>query len=217
MKDNNHLSNLIKNPKDFFKNISPDEVNEYHNLLKLFNNIDELISQSNPVFIAIEGNSGGGKSTLAKLINSIYDCNLFHMDDYFLRPEQKTENRLIEVGGNIDYERFNMEVINGLKSNSEFTYQVYNCKTLKLDEVHTVEPKILNIIEGVYSMHPTFVDIYDLKIFLDIDGKTQIERILNRSGEFMLNRFINQWIPMENGYFNKMNIRDKCDIILRLP
>lgn len=197
--------------------MSPDEVNEYSNLLELFNNIGELISQSKPVCIAIEGNSGSGKSTLAKLINSMYDCNLFHMDDYFLRPEQKTESRLIEVGGNIDYERFDMEVINGLKSNSKFSYQVYNCKTLKLDEIHNAEPKVLNIIEGVYSMHPRFIDIYDLKIFLEIDEKTQVERILKRSGEFMLNRFIDEWIPMENEYFNKMNIRGKSDVILRLP
>lgn len=217
MNDNNYLNNLLKNPKEFLKSISPNEVNEYEKLLVMFNKINELIEKKKPVNIAIDGNSGAGKSTLAKLINSIYDCNLFHMDDYFLRPEQKTENRLIEVGGNIDYERFNMEVINGLKSNSEFSHQVYNCKTLQLDEVHTVKPKILNIIEGVYSMHPIFIDIYDLKIFLEIDEKSQVERILKRNGELMLKRFISEWIPMENEYFKKMNIRDKSDIILRLP
>lgn len=217
MKDNNYLNNLLKDPDQFMKNISPNEANEYEKFLKIFNKIDELIVKKESINIAIEGNSGAGKSTLAKFINSIYKGNLFHMDDFFLRPEQKIEERLKEVGGNIDYERFKYEIINGLESNSEFNYQTYNCKTLKLDQVHTVEPNVLNIVEGVYSMHPRFIDIYDYKIFLEIEEKIQIERILNRSGEFMLKRFINEWIPMENEYFKEMNIRDKSDIILKLP
>ena len=32
------------------------------------------------------------------------------MDDFFLRPEQRTEERLKEVGGNVDRERFLEEV-----------------------------------------------------------------------------------------------------------
>lgn len=216
MKDH-YLSSLLKNPKEFMINISPDLTEDYTKLLDVFKKIDESIKNRKSITIAIEGNSGAGKSSLAGYISSIYDSNLIHMDNFFLRPEQKTEDRLNEVGGNIDYERFNREVIKGLKSNLEFEYQTYDCKTLKLDDVHRVKPKMLNIIEGVYSMHPLFIDIYDLKIFLEIDEKTQVERILKRNGELMLSRFINEWIPMENKYFREMNIRDKSDTILRLP
>jgi hypothetical protein len=31
---------------------------------------------------------------------------LFHTDDFFLQPHQRTRERLESVGGNIDYERF---------------------------------------------------------------------------------------------------------------
>lgn len=199
------------------KDLARDEIDNYKKLLEVFNRIDNLIKSNESITIAIEGNSSAGKSTLSKFIYSKYNSNLFHMDDFFLRPEQKTKDRLNEVGGNIDYERFNSEVISGIKSKSEFQYQTYNCQTLKLDEVRIVKPKALSIIEGVYSMHPLFIDIYDYKIFLEIDEKTQIDRILKRNGEFMLNRFIDEWIPMENKYFREMDIKDKCDIIIRLP
>lgn len=186
-------------------------------LLIVFNKIDELIQNPTPVYLAIEGRSGAGKTSLAKLIGSRYDCNIFHMDDFFLRPGQKTLERLAEVGGNIDYERFTQEVIQGLKSNAEFKYQRYSCRTLKLEKAQLVVPKKLNIIEGVYSMHPNFKDIYDLKIFLDVDEKTQLERIANRSGKALLARFIKEWIPKENEYFQELKIKEKSDIILRLP
>ena len=61
--------------------------------------------------IAIDGKCASGKTTLAYYIQSIYECNLFHMDDFFLREEQKSEERVREIGGNIDYERFKVEVI----------------------------------------------------------------------------------------------------------
>lgn len=175
------------------------------------------MDRNQAVNIAIEGNSGAGKSTLAKYIHSKYPSNLIHMDDFFLRPEQKSEERLSEVGGNIDYERFASEVISGLKSKVEFDYQVYNCQILKLDRVLKVQPRLVNIVEGVYSMHPLFVDIFDFKIFLEVDEETQIQRILKRNGESMLNRFVNEWIPMENRYFQEFDIKNKCDLVLRLP
>jgi uridine kinase len=104
----------------------------------LFNKITELLQLRETVNIAIEGNCGSGKSTLADIIASKYDCNVFRMDDFFLRPEQKTAERLIETGGNIDYERFVAEIAGKLKAlheikltNSEIS--LYNTKGIKLN------------------------------------------------------------------------------------
>jgi len=179
----------------------------------IIHRIDSLLAEGNEITVAIDGSSGSGKSTLAGDLSKIYDCNVFHMDDFFLRPEQRTAERMQEIGGNVDYERFRHEVLEKLKKNQEFSYQIYDCSQGRLTDYIKVSPKKLNIIEGVYSMHPTLRDYYDLKIFLCIDAKTQIQRILERSGEHMLKKFINEWIPMENEYFSKMKISEICDLI----
>lgn len=179
----------------------------------IIHRIDSLLAEGNEITVAIDGSSGSGKSTLAGDLSKIYDCNVFHMDDFFLRPEQRTAERMQEIGGNVDYERFRHEVLEKLKKNQEFSYQIYDCSQGRLTDYIKVSPKKLNIIEGVYSMHPTLRDYYDLKIFLCIDAKTQIQRILERSGEHMLQKFINEWIPMENEYFSKMKIPEICDLI----
>lgn len=183
------------------------------NLSLIYAKIDALLNDSDSVIVAIDGNSGAGKSSMAKLISGKYDCNIFHIDDFFLPPNLKTEERLKEIGGNVDYVRFNDEVISGLKTKEKFEYQKYNCQKQQLDDTISVNPKRLNIIEGSYSMHPTLIDNYDLKIFLHIDEHSQIERILKRNGPFMLQRFINEWIPKENKYFEKMDIPNKADLV----
>ena len=83
--------------------------------------IDELLTQKDMVVVAIDGKCTSGKTTLASKLAQIYDCNVFHMDDFFLRPEQRTPERFAEIGGNVDYERFREEVLLPLKSGKAFS------------------------------------------------------------------------------------------------
>ena len=79
--------------------------------LPLFKSIDELLLTNNRIIICLEGGSASGKSSLALEIKDEYECTLIHMDDFFLRPSQRTKERLNEIGGNIDIERFCDEII----------------------------------------------------------------------------------------------------------
>ena len=175
--------------------------------------IDERLKEGKEITVAIDGNSGSGKSTFAARLGSLYDCNVFHMDDFFLRSEQRTEERMRETGGNVDYTRFKYEILDKLKKNCRFKYQIYDCSLGILTDYINVRPKKLSIVEGVYSMHPSLQNAYDLKIFLGVDLETQKRRILERSGEHMLRRFLDEWIPLENKYFSDMNIVQKCDLV----
>ena len=166
--------------------------------------IDCLLAQKDMVIVAIDGKCTSGKTTSASKLAEIYDCNVFHMDDFFLRPEQRTPERFAEAGGNVDYERFLEEVLLPLKSRKAFSYRPFDCSTFTLAAPVTVTPKKLNIIEGTYSHHPYFGNPYDLKILLTVDEETQRRRILERPA-FLHKRFFEEWIPMENRYFASLD------------
>lgn len=186
----------------------------------IFCRIDELLKRAESsqyakdhITVAVDGGSCSGKSTLAALLHKIYDCNLFHMDDFFLTPELRTEERLRETGGNVDYVRFKDEVINGIQSRRSFEYRIYDCSAKTMQQAVSVTPKKLNIVEGAYSMHPTLSDYYDLKIFLNIEADEQSRRILKRNGPVMHKRFMEEWVPKENAYFKKFDVASKCDLV----
>ena len=184
----------------------------YGEFFAVFSRIDDLMKTRERVNVAIDGNSCAGKSTLAALIGGVYNSNVFHMDDFFLTPDLKTEERLDEIGGNVDYVRFAEEVIAGLNSENPFAYRAYDCQRQELGLPVPVTPRRLNIIEGAYSLHPTLADTFDLKIFLRIDAQEQSRRILARNGAVMHRRFMEEWIPMENRYFAEMGIMEQCDL-----
>lgn len=176
----------------------------YADYLYIFAEIDLMLSakinKEEPVLIAIDGACTSGKTTLGYLLRNVYDANLFHMDDFFLRPEQRTPQRLAEVGGNVDYERFITEVLEPLKARRDFSYQRYDCGRQCLVPGIHVSVKPLNIVEGVYSRHPYFKEPYDLTYCLTVGTEEQQRRILARNGKDMLKRFLDEWIPKENRY-----------------
>lgn len=168
-----------------------------------------------PYVVAIDGMSGSGKTTLAKEIQKYYpEANVFQMDDYFLQPHQRTDKRLEEVGGNVDYERFQCEVTNCLEDREGLKYRVYDCKKQTIGTEIFVPWSPLVIVEGAYSQHPFFGDVYDLRIFCEVSKMEQVARIRERNGEEMLKRFLDEWIPKENAYFEKYRIREKSGLVL---
>lgn len=179
--------------------------------------IEELIrTDDDRILIAIDGKTGAGKTTISKFLHQKFGGNLFHMDDFYLQKHQRTPGRLHEVGGNVDYERFKEEVLTSLLAGETIHYRPFNYHTMDFDAkfARDIPPKRLNIIEGTYCLNAYFGDPYDLKIFMDVDYKQQLENVIDREGTAELDDYIDKWIPKTDIYLERCHIREKCDIII---
>lgn len=184
--------------------------------MELLQAIDEKLPQLERLLLAIDGGSASGKTTLAALLAQRYGCPVFHMDDFFLRPEQRTPQRLAEPGGNVDRERFFSEVLQPLRQGGPASYRRYDCRTGQLLPPVLRQTGQLNVIEGAYSMHPELSALYDLSVFLAVSPETQRRRILQREPAFKQQLFFQKWIPMENRYFQAFSIPERCDLRIEI-
>lgn len=171
-------------------------------------------SRHAPAVLAIDGRCASGKTTLAAKLTADWNASLFHMDDFYLRPHQRTAERLAEPGGNVDRERFLAEVLLPLTEGRRVSYRRFDCQTFTFEPARIIDPYPIAIVEGSYSCHPELRDRYDMRIFLDIDPETQLERILRRNGPETLERFKSLWIPLEEAYFTACHVRECCDYVL---
>ena len=183
------------------------------NITTLVENIKLKTQEKTPFLVAIDGRCGSGKSTLGGELQKIFDCNLFQMDDFYLRPEQRTPERYAEPGGNVDYERFLEDVLVPVRDGIEFSYRPFDCNIWNLGEAVQASPHAVNIVEGSYSLHPLLREFYDYKIFLDISKEEQMRRIVRRNGEEKALEFRDRWIPLEELYFAKYNVHELCDYV----
>ncbi len=178
----------------------------------LIHAIQRLLQDRPRVCIAIEGPSCAGKSTLGRLLAHRLEANLFHMDDFFLRPVQRTEERLGEVGGNVDRERFLEEVLNPIQAGESFSYRPYDCHSQGFLPAVKVTPKRLNIVEGSYSSHPALRSFYDFRILLTLSPGEQRARLEKRD-PLQVTTFLERWIPLENAYLHTLDPED-FDLVL---
>lgn len=172
----------------------------------------ESMADKDSITFAIDGGSGSGKTTLGKMLEQKYDCNIFHMDDFFLRPKQRTKERFLEAGGNVDRERFLETVLLPLSKKETIDYVKFDCGTFTLLPAKKMTPKRINIIEGSYSMHPDLAWAYDFGVFLEISSSLQEERIRKRNSPELAKRFFEEWIPMERKYHEEMKVKERCEL-----
>lgn len=163
--------------------------------------------------IAIDGNCGSGKSTLAAILKEALECNVFHMDDYYL-PFSKRDSQWENLpAGNMDIERFRTEVLEAIKQGVEVNYQPYHCRTDRLKAGIIVPTRQINIVEGSYSHHPDFDEYYDLKIFLTCSKEEQEHRLKVREGE-RFTFYQLRWIPMEERYYQAFDIKNRAHKVI---
>lgn len=185
---------------------------QFCDFLVLFCQIDALLQKKERLLVALDGHCAAGKTTLAALLRLVYGCSVVPMDHFFLRPQQRTPERLAQPGGNVDYERFLQEALHPLHAGQSFSYRPYLCSQGVLGAPIHVSSNRISIVEGSYSLHPALSDFYDLKVFLSVDPAEQMRRIRVRNGAQMCRRFEEEWIPLENRYFHAFSIKKQCQL-----
>ena len=188
-----------------------DQLNMYQ---ILFSVIEKLLAEKDRVVVAIDGGAASGKTTLAGMLSERYGGAVVHMDDFFLRPEQRTPERFAEAGGNFDRERFMEEVIPYINKRERFSYRIFDCSEMCLFGNAEIADSRLVIVEGSYSHHPAFTDAFDLRVLLYVDEEERKRRIVARNGD-MSQMFFTRWIPLENRYFETFKIEEKADLVIR--
>ncbi|MFC2618241.1 MAG: uridine kinase [Bifidobacterium dentium] len=175
--------------------------------------VERLLAEGRCAFVAIDGPCASGKTVFATSLHERFGGNVLHMDDFFLRPEQRTPERFAEPGGNVDRERFEAEVLKPLAAGKAVRYRPWDCHTGDFATSRSVEPAALTVVEGSYSMHPALRGYYDLTMCLIVDPSERLRRLEARNPR-MLQRFIDEWIPLENRYFESTNTQGSADLLV---
>ncbi len=175
--------------------------------------IEEGLQQGERMIVALEGAAATGKTTLAAELGEIFQAPVIHMDEFFLPPDMRTPRRFSQPGGNIHYERFEDQVAQPLRQGRDICYDVFDCSMGKISGQRRIGKGRLMLVEGVYSLHPCYRDIYTLRIFLKTASEIQDVRLKNR-GEWLYDRFQSVWLPLEREYFSACQPERICDLVL---
>lgn len=188
----------------------------YARLLPALTAIDRARERSSPLLVAVDGPCASGKTTLAATLSEVYSCPVVHADDFFLRPEQRTPERLATPGENMDHERLETQVLAPLREGRPAVFRPWDCHSGAFGPEITVPPAPLVVVEGSYCLHPALRGYYDLAIWVCADMETRRRRLLRRGGQACLDVFEARWIPPEDAYFAACGVEQYCQVRLDL-
>ena len=175
------------------------------NLSELVDKVNESSNKCGQAkIIIIDGPAGSGKTTLAKSLSGLLEnCPIIHMDEIYQGWENalspKTFNDLAEW------------VINPLLESKSIEFVKYDWYLEKrIEKVVIYLPKVL-IIEGVGSSSFDISKHACLKLWIEVNKETGINRVLSRDGQ-QIQEQMKQWQTQESKFFLENNSKEKSDI-----
>lgn len=170
-----------------------------------FDRLNKMIALQRPVLVAISGESASGKTTFVKVIKE-QAARVQERRENLILSTIKGDNYFNDISEGIQqYGSFDDLLASGYNPDAPSSFQLdlmrrdlgalmmrenvlipryqLNGTGVSIPKCVEIKPAEVIIVEGMSSLYDDIHDIFDLKVFVDIDAKTQKERYLVRCEE----------------------------------
>lgn len=195
--------------------------------------IERELGRHRPLIVALDGPSGGGKSTLAAAVADLLPAAadgaptvaVVDGDGFYGGGSPATWDRrdaAQKVDAVIDWRR-QRPVLEALRAGREATWHPFDwdADDWDADEVPLLAeparcaPADVVILEGAYSGRPELSDLVDLRVLLDVPTDVRRARLLARDGEDYHADWDARWREAEALYFGTIMPPERFDLVLR--
>ena len=181
-------------------------------------------AKKGPLLIAVDGRSGAGKSTLAQALAGKTGCAIVAGDDFYAGgTDEKWQNLSPQSRADqvVDWTRLRKEVLEPLLAGKCASWHPLAFDpgigwTGWKDELVTVRPAKVIILDGAYSARPELADIIDVSVLVETADGPRRKRLVAREGKPFMQRWHQLWDPAEDHYFSKIRPKDSFDIVLQM-
>ena len=187
------------------------------------NYVDQIISlatkrkSDQPVFIAVDGHSAAGKTTLAKkLAVQLPNSVLLHMDDFYrVLDEQERFAPGDQEGYELyfDWQHLKQEVLEPLAQSKSTSFKVYDWQHNTPGEEKCLAPSDFVIVEGCYSARLELEAFYAVVVLVETDFEERKKRLIERNENSQA--WIDRWEAAELFYLRTTNLADRADVVVR--
>ncbi|HEY5981351.1 MAG TPA: uridine kinase [Microlunatus sp.] len=165
--------------------------------------VSALADRAGTRWVGIDGFGASGKTTLATWIADALPRSVVIHNDDFARPDLPGWDR----------DRFEEQVLEPLLAGRPGRYQRWDFEADVGAEWHTVDVGVPVIVEGVSATDARLPVPWDITIWVDVPVGVRRARIAERDGPALRERWLTDWIPMEEAYAAAQRPWERVDLV----
>lgn len=171
-------------------------------------------ARTGPALVAIDGPGGSGKSSLTGLLGErLPSLIAVHIDDFYLPSEER--RAASGIASAFDLTRLRRQVLEPASASRPFRYQRYDWERDAVAEWIEVEAgAAVIVVEGVYSLERSLRDRYTFSVFCRAERADRLRRGVERDGEELRARWVEEWMPAEDEYLDAQRPADFADVVV---
>jgi uridine kinase len=184
-----------------------------------------LVGRSRPLLVAIDGQSGSGKSELAARVAERLDAVVVPTDDFYASDvtdaEWAARSPAERVADVIDWRRLRAEAVEPLIACRTASWHPFDFEGKRPDGTFplatsrlTREPAAVVILDGAYSSRPELADLIDLSVLVDVPPAERYRRLVERDGQAYTDAWLDRWKAAEDHYFNAVRPPSSFDLVV---
>ena len=182
--------------------------------------IEQLKMERHGVLIvALDGNSGAGKTTIARQIEERIAAVNVSCDDFFVGGSNEfwsSKSTQQKIDSPIDWRRIRNEVLEPLRNGEPAWWHPFNWNSFQglSATVITAEPKPVVILDGAFSSRAELQDCLDLTVLVRVPKELRVARIVKREGAEYSDDWHATWQEAMDYYFDRMRPPESFDLIV---
>jgi uridine kinase len=185
------------------------------------------------VFVALDGRSGSGKSTVAAAVAEAMgldaagrpNVTVIEGDEFYAGGSAATWDRRSpseKVDGVIDWRR-QRQVLEALRDQGVASWRSFDWESSDWDadeaplspESTSCQAAAVVLLEGAYSARPELADLFDLRVLLEVPREVRRSQLLGREGDEYRADWEQRWTEAEERYFGTIMTAETFDLVLR--
>ena len=139
--------------------------------------------------VGIDGPDAAGKTTLANALAALTGLPRLCADDFLAPPEVRYARGPLDPDG--------------------YYADAFDLAALR----RAVESHDTVIADGVFLFRPELDDLWDVRIYLDVDPDEQLRRVLARDGADTLERYDKRYRPAYDAYKRAVRPHEIADVV----
>lgn len=176
--------------------------------MELISALLDLCSTTKWPIIAIDGPAGAGKTTLAQVIKLAladrYQINLIHMDNLYDGWDDALGQQLSQT---LTY------IVKTHQTSQNLNLSYYDWASSQFQEAQEIPARELLILEGVGSGQSAIRSDLTALIWIGIDEKVGLARVLERDGDYLSSQ-MDRWLATQEQHFLLEKTEESADFSL---